>query len=338
VSTVTPPRILAGTGISTTPLGLGCATIYRQPNAKRRRHLLDAAFDAGIRHFDVAPMYGLGIAERELGRFARGRRDEVVIATKFGIAPTRTARAIGRVQGPARRLLAASPGLNSRARSTAAGPGSSPAGSMLYEATGFDAASARAGLERSLRELKTDYIDLLLLHDPEPGRVRGDEVCESLEEARTAGRIRTWGVAGEPVRSVEVARGLAMAPPVLQVRDDILERAVPSELPAAAVITFGVLGGGVPAILAHVTETAARRRAWQEAVGADCGDPMVVSGLLLRWAVRSNPDGVVLFGSTRSDHIVSGAAATAGGPGDLDRFLRLIDLELRAASEARADV
>jgi D-threo-aldose 1-dehydrogenase len=331
------PRTLAGTGISTTPLGLGCATIYREPSAKRRRHLLDAAFDVGIRHFDVAPMYGLGIAERELGRFARGRRDQVVIATKFGIAPSRAARAIGRVQGPARRLLAASPGLSSRARSTAAGPRSSPAGAMLYEATGFDASSARVSIERSLRELKTDYIDLLLLHDPEPSQVRGDEVCASLEDARAAGRIRTWGVAGEPVQSVEVARGLGVAPPVLQVRDDILEPTVTPELPSAALITFGVLGGGVQAILAHVTETDERRRAWQAAVEADCGDPGVVAGLVLRWAVRANPNGVVLFGSTRSDHIVSGAAAPAGGLGDLDSFVSLIDLELRAASELRAD-
>ncbi len=333
---MTAPRTLAGTGISTTPLGLGCATIYREPTAKRRRRLLDAAFDAGIRHFDVAPMYGLGIAERELGRFAQGRRDQVVIATKFGIAPTRAARAIGRVQGPARRLLAASPGLSSRARSTAAGPGSSSAGAMLYAATGFAGSSVRMSLERSLRELKTDYVDLLLFHDPAPGQVRGDEVCASLEDARATGRIRSWGVAGEPAPTVEVARELGVASPVLQVRDDILEHARLPELPAAGLITFGVLGGGIPAILAHVNETAARRRAWQAAVGADCGDPVVVAGLLLRWALGGNPNGVVLFGSTRSDHIVSGAAA-AGGPGDLDSFLSLVDVELRAASEARAD-
>ena len=331
------PRTLAGTGISTTPLGLGCATIYREPSAKRRRRLLDVAFEAGIRHFDVAPMYGLGLAEIELGRFARARRDQVVIATKFGIAPTRVARAIGRVQGPARRLLAASPGLSSRARSTAAGPGSSPAGAMLYEATGFDGASVRASLERSLRELNTDYIDLLLLHDPEPGQVRGDEVSASLEEARAAGRIRTWGVAGEPGPCLEVARGLDPAPPVLQMRADILEPGPVLELPPAALITFGILGRGVPAILDHVTQTDARRRAWQTAVGADCGDPTVVAGLVLRWAIHSNPSGVVLFGSASAEHIGSGAAAAATGQGDLDAFVKLLELELRATSKARAD-
>ncbi len=282
-------------------------------------------------------MYGLGLAERELGRFARARRDQVVIATKFGIAPTRAARAIGRVQGPARRLLAASPGLSSRARSTAAGPRSSAAGAMLYEATGFDGSAVRASLDRSLRELNTDYIDLMLLHDPEPSQVRGDEVCASLEEARAAGRIRTWGVAGELAPSVEVTRSLGTPSPVLQVRADILEPTPMAELPAAALITFGILGRGVPAIVDHVTRTDTRRRAWRAAVGLDCGDPVVVAGLVLRWAIRSNPHGVVLFGSAGEEHIVSGAAAATGEHGDLNSFVELVDLELRATSKARAD-
>ncbi|MDQ6777489.1 MAG: aldo/keto reductase, partial [Actinomycetota bacterium] len=110
---------LPGTAITTSRLGFGCAELYREPSSAQRRRLLDSAHHAGIRHFDVAPMYGLGVAERELGAFASQRRDQVVIATKFGISPSPAARAIGRVQGPARRLLVAAPGLRSRARSSA---------------------------------------------------------------------------------------------------------------------------------------------------------------------------------------------------------------------------
>ena len=78
--------------LETTVLGFGCAHLYGVPRSAERLRLLDAAHDAGIRHFDVAPMYGLGLAERELGRFIRHRRDAVVVATKFGIAPTLFAR------------------------------------------------------------------------------------------------------------------------------------------------------------------------------------------------------------------------------------------------------
>lgn len=48
--------------------------------------LLDAAYDAGIRHFDVAPLYGQGEAAALFGEFPRGRRDKVTVTTKFGIS------------------------------------------------------------------------------------------------------------------------------------------------------------------------------------------------------------------------------------------------------------
>src|SRR4051812_14671879 len=116
------------TALETTALGFGCAGLFREPSSQKRLQLLDRAFDCGIRHFDAAPMYGLGIAERELGRFSRHRRDSLVIATKFGIEPTPVARGLARVQGPIRRLLAAAPPLRQAAMSTAAGPSSGLAG------------------------------------------------------------------------------------------------------------------------------------------------------------------------------------------------------------------
>src|SRR6185503_14619010 len=57
-------------------LGFGCASLMRVPSRREREALLGEAFEQGIRHFDVARMYGLGAAESELGRFARGRREE----------------------------------------------------------------------------------------------------------------------------------------------------------------------------------------------------------------------------------------------------------------------
>ena len=49
--------------------------------------LLEAAFDAGIRHFDVAPMYGYGEAEGCLGEFLQRHRADVTVTTKYGIPP-----------------------------------------------------------------------------------------------------------------------------------------------------------------------------------------------------------------------------------------------------------
>jgi D-threo-aldose 1-dehydrogenase len=339
------PRTIGvpGTSIVTSALGFGCAHLYHEPSPSQRRRLLEAAHGAGIRHFDAAPMYGLGLAERELGRFARPRRAEVVIATKFGILPSAIAQGLARVQGPARRLLATFPTLRRQARSSAAGPGSGAAGALLYRAGEFTAAAARASLERSLRELGTDYVDLLLLHDPQPGEVRSDEVCAYLEEARSAGRIRAWGVAGEPDPTLRVTRALPITPPVLQLRDDVLERSV-GTIPADASplrITFGVLAGVGP-IVEHVAADSGRRHEWRQAVGCDCADPQAVASLLLRWAARENPDGVVLFSTIRTEHLLTAAAAAGGDrhreDDALDAFGRLLDAQLRVVSpRPRAD-
>lgn len=325
---------IPGTDLVTTTLGFGCAGLYAEPRRGERRRLLDAAYAAGIRHFDVAPMYGLGVAERALGRFAGGKRDEVVIATKFGIKPWLAAWPLARVQGPLRRLLRTFPALRRQARSSAAGPGSGRAGSLLYRGTGFDAASARASLERSLRELRTGHIDLFLLHDPEPGSVRSDDLCGYLEDARQTGAIRAWGLAGEPEPTLEVARAFPVHAPVLQLRDDILV-APAANFAAPDVqgrITFGVLGRSIGAVVSHVGEDPGRRRLWHDAVGADCADPEVTAGLLLRLAARENRAGVVLFSTTRIDHVFSAAAAMSLSPDgaqDLCAFVRLVDTELR---------
>lgn len=320
----------------TTALGLGCAELYREPSASRRRRLLEAALAAGIRHFDVAPMYGLGVAEAELGRFAHRRRDQIVVATKFGICPSPSAYGLARVQRPVRELFSVFPALRRQARASAAGPASGRAWTLLYRASGYDSASARKSLERSLRELRTDYIDLLLLHDPQPGDVPSDDVCAYLERAYDAGHIRAWGIAGEPEPTLRVVHGLPVTPPVLQVRCDILEP--PMDIPAdpgQAYITFGVLGRSVGKVVAHVSVDPERRRVWHKAVGHDCADPEVVALLLLRQAARENPHGVVLFGTIHPDHVRSAAAAMAGSNGgdeDLDAFRRLVDAQLRNSS------
>ncbi|MFL5843129.1 MAG: aldo/keto reductase [Solirubrobacteraceae bacterium] len=331
---------LATAGLSSSPLGLGCAELFREPSAARRRGLLHAALEAGICHFDVAPMYGLGIAERELGRFARGRRDQLVIATKFGISPTIAAQGLARIQGPVRRVLAASPRLRAQARSGAAGPASGGAGSLLYRSSGYDAAGARLSLERSLRALRVDHVDLLLLHDPPPSDVRHDDVCAYLEQARTAGRVRAWGIAGEPGPTVAVARAMPTLPQVIQVRDDLVERpGAAVEVPAdAGRITFGVLGSAIGRVVTHVAADPNRSRRWRDEVGVPCTHPGHVAGLLLAAAHAENPDGVVLFGSIDREHVARAAAAVLreAEVGDVTAFLRLVESECGAAT-SRAD-
>src|SRR5215469_15174156 len=94
---------LAGTNRQTTRLGFGCGNLMGATNRRESLKLLESAFEAGIRHFDVAPMYGYGEAETCLGEFLQHHRGQITVTTKFGIAPPKKSTLIklGRsVAGP----------------------------------------------------------------------------------------------------------------------------------------------------------------------------------------------------------------------------------------------
>jgi D-threo-aldose 1-dehydrogenase len=314
---------MPGTGITTTVLGFGCAHLLNV-SRKNRQRLLETAFEAGIRHFDVAPMYGLGAAETELGRFASGRRDEVVLATKFGIDPSEKTRRLAAWQGPARRVARAIPPVRKFLRSRA---------SALYAPPRYDWASGRASLERSLTRLETEYVDLFFVHEPPPGALPVDELRAGLELEREAGRIRAWGLAGEQEPTIAAAREFESSVPVIQIRDDALHHS-PEPVPAAARITFGALAGALEIIVRHVDADQATRRRWFDAVGADCGDRDSLAVLLLRRAIAANPTGVVLFSTSTPDRIRVAASAMEDGDADLATFARLVDQELRQPAVA----
>ena len=71
-----------------TTLGFGCAplgNLYRPIQEEVAQATLDAAYDAGIRYFDTAPLYGLGLSEERVGRaLARWPRDQFLLSTKIG--------------------------------------------------------------------------------------------------------------------------------------------------------------------------------------------------------------------------------------------------------------
>jgi D-threo-aldose 1-dehydrogenase len=203
----------------------------------------------------------------------------------------------------------------------------------LYKST-FDQKAAQRSLDDSLRELGTQYIDLLLLHDPVPSQFNALEMYELLERARASGKIRSWGVAGEVQPTSAAIKQLPGPTPVIQIRDDIFRR---DECVALAsqceyLITFGILGDVLPKILAHVTSNKELTQQWNDAVGADCTDPHTVVGFLLRDAVRANGRGTVLYSTTRAERIRSAAAlfsrVTASPDAALDAFRQLVATQL----------
>src|SRR5216683_5109375 len=101
---VKPEVQMAGIEISVSVIGFGCSSIASVGRKKALR-LLESAFDAGIRHFDVARYYGYGEAEGILGAFIKSRRAQVTVTTKFGIEPPRRTNALRIALGIGRRFL-----------------------------------------------------------------------------------------------------------------------------------------------------------------------------------------------------------------------------------------
>jgi D-threo-aldose 1-dehydrogenase len=164
---------LGGSAVEVTQLALGCAglgNLYHQVTDEAALATVEAAWDAGVRAFDTAPHYGLGLAERRLGAALRGRpRDAYTVSTKVG------------------RLLVPSP--DDR-------PGDDTAHGFAVPVThrrvwDFSADGVLRSLEASLDRLGLDRVDIALLHDPD------DHAEQALGEAYPAlERLRGEGVVG----------------------------------------------------------------------------------------------------------------------------------------------
>ena len=155
-----PLRRLGRSGLSVPVVGLGCNNLGR-PGAvteteEGSKALIDAAIDAGVTFFDTADRYGArpGLSEELLGAALKGRRDDVLVATKFGLD-----------------MLGAN-GADFGAR-----------GSRRY--------IVRAA-EASLRRLGTDWIDLYQLHTPDPATPI-EETLAALDDLVRSGKVRYVG-------------------------------------------------------------------------------------------------------------------------------------------------
>jgi aryl-alcohol dehydrogenase-like predicted oxidoreductase len=167
-------------------LGFGCGSVMGRVGRGQSLRAIAAALDAGITHFDVAPLYGYGEAEALLGQALSGRRDRVVVASKFGLEPPRSAGVLRALKPLAQQLAASIPGTRRVLRSLVGG--------TSQAASRFSVAAAAASLDRSLAALKTDYLDILFLHDCAVNDLSG-ELLVFLDRQVGAGKIRAYGVA-----------------------------------------------------------------------------------------------------------------------------------------------
>ena len=305
--------------IAASRLGLGCAGLMRVTSATERDRLLAAAFDLGIRHFDVARLYGLGAAEAEVGRFARTRRDDITVATKFGLDPARGLGRLGSLQQPVRALANRVPAIR-RALKKRAG--------STVTAGNYGPAHARASLDTSLQQLGLDHVDFLFVHGPGPEAALDYPGLRAFfDEAVQAGKIRRWGISYDEVAGFDPKAGLGDQA-VLQVRETVFARRPRME----PYLSFGVLGKPLEVIGERLRGNPELRRQWSEALGVDAGSGPELAKLLLSDALAANDRGTVLYGTVRVDRLQHAAGVLdAPSPPDAIETLRALAAADRAA-------
>lgn len=178
------------TDLKPSVLGFGCAGVMGRAGLKQSLRALHSALDAGITIFDTARSYGYGESEAVLGKCLKGRRDKVIISTKFGIAAVRQDRWKHIFKPLAREVFKLVPPQGrSVLRRQAAGQ---------VDRDLFSVSWLRTSLDQSLRALGTDYVDLLFLHSPHPVVLYDDELFRALDAVVGEGRVRYVGVSGGP--------------------------------------------------------------------------------------------------------------------------------------------
>ncbi|MHB8302577.1 MAG: aldo/keto reductase [Acidobacteriaceae bacterium] len=307
---------LPGTGRKTTRLGFGCSALMGGIGEKESLLLLETVFDAGIRHFDVAPSYGHGMAERCLGKFLRGKADRVTIATKYGIRAARSAGLLEIARTAVRPLARHFPAIRKRAAVAAAG---------LKSKASFSAKEGRQSLEHSLRELGVERTDLWLLHEPTAEDLDGSDLLPALQELQQQGRIGMYGVGAEHSKLVTVWDLQREYCPIVQYEwsvQDSLETA----FPGAFRVQHRAIAGALAPLRAAMDRDPELCRRWSDAVDADLSQAEVCAALLMNLSLLDNPGGIVLFSSRSAAHVQANARA-AGSPQwklRASRFQRLL--------------
>jgi aryl-alcohol dehydrogenase-like predicted oxidoreductase len=257
------------------------------------RRLVKAALDAGLRHFDVAPTYGLGLAERALGSALAGRRAEVSLATKVGKQRPRYGQAATVVRSLMRPILSMTPDLKRRL-------GARTAGALTPKRQDFSLGFIRASLEDSLRSLRTDHVDLLLFHDIHPADVT-DEVLRSAEDLQRAGKALEFGIATDAGPAHDIARQWPQLCRVVQTSWSPFSNAPPPR--SDTLITYRILQPHLKPLLALLAHDPEARERANSIAKADLLQPGALAEVLLAGALADNPSGIVLVSTSRPERM-----------------------------------
>lgn len=313
-----PTSVLGRTGETVTKLAYGAMELRgaipglggREVTPDQAKHVLNAVLDAGITLVDTSPDYGR--SEEYIGEFISNRRSEYFLASKCGCP-------IG------------------------AAPGERPPHV-------FTRANVRAGVEQSLRRMKTDHIDLVQFHiSPSRAELEANDSVAELVELKREGKIRFIGMSGVlPNLTDHIAMGVFDA---FQIPYSALERDHEAAIGDAAAAGAGTIirGGvarGIPVSDATALERmperfrqayARRRDLWDEAGLDEVTDGMPRMEFMLRFTISHPGMTTTIVGTANPKHLADNVTAAKKGPLPADQVAearRRLDAAARAHAAA----
>ena len=205
--------LIPGTDISASRLSFGTASLHHLLRSNQRQSLLGSVVDAGFTHLDTSPYYGYGLAEEAIGLLIKNGSSELTIASKIGLYPP-TGSSANSAQVVVRKLV----------------------GRVLPKVAlptqDWSLKRAQTSLDKTLRRIHRDYLDILYLHEPVYGCLDEGEFVAWLERQKELGKIRCWGLAGDSNRFGQWLEQQHPLAQVLQVKRPMDESALPPEVVA----------------------------------------------------------------------------------------------------------
>ncbi len=268
-----PKRTLGRTGLEVTQLGFGTALHLRPEDNfgdAEAETMLHAVLDAGINFIDTAPDYGE--SEERIGRFISHRREEYYLATKCGC----NIDADGAPQEP---------------------------GHV------WTADRVRRNVDESLARMKTDYVDLLQMHNPSVEEVEAGKLVEVLEEIKESGMARFIGVSSTTPHLMSFAQTGAFD--AFQVPYSALERTHERMIQQVADGNAGMIVRGG---LAQGGRNQARWDMWERAGLNEVAGDMNRYEFVLRFTLTHPACQTTIVGTTHGDHLRANIAAALAGP------------------------
>src|SRR5713101_6617560 len=278
-----PKRKLGRTGLQVTMLGYGAMELRGVPRGRevtdaQAETILHAALDAGINYIDTSIDYG--VSEERIGRYISDRRSEYYLASKCGCVV-----------------------------------GAAPAPRGERNPHVFTRDNILAGVEQSLRRLRTDYLDVVQFHSsPSRKTLEEDGALETVLELKRAGTIRFVGMSGTlPNLSDHIAMGVF---DVFQIPYSAVEREHEALLTAAAKAGAGIVirGGAAKGAPTEGKQAGRQWDRWQQVHLDDLLEGMTPMEFILRFTFTHPDLHTNIVGTINPVHLQHNVSVLLQGP------------------------